>query len=154
MVFGEAKMEVKMALKKYMEEKYLFGIAHGQKRSIISSCICLWVCERDLLQDIYQEKRNQTLKSNKRYKNITKLTYEFIVYRISNTRDCPLSKISNHLTIKMNWKRSNFFYLKPNIKFVGDDAFKNKGGVREDHVVPNIIASIYFYICPSSNTCE
>ena len=42
LVYGEAKMEVKMAFEKYMEEKYLFGIAHGQKRSIIFR---VYVCE-------------------------------------------------------------------------------------------------------------
>ena len=30
----------------------------------------------------------------------------------------------------------------------------NKGGVQEDHVVPNIIAGIYFHDCPSAHTCE
>ena len=30
----------------------------------------------------------------------------------------------------------------------------NKGGVQEDHVVPNIIAGIYFHDCPSEHTCE
>ena len=30
-------------------------------------------------------------------------------------------------------------------KSISDDAFNNKGGVRLDHVIPNIIVGIYFY---------
>ena len=45
-----------------------------------------------------------------------------------------------------------YYGSEQSTKYVGDDAFKNKGGVQEDHVVPNIIAGIYFYDCPSTGT--